>query len=100
IARSRRKNLFRHRHPAMQAVAELREVSRRVFRETEVGQEKPLGLAFQNRSERPSPEFQVDVGRPSRRPNKTMSLDAAARGVTHEGRSLEVLEIADVMRSM
>ena len=65
-----------------------------------MGQEKPPGLAFQNRSERPSPEFQVDVGRRSRRHNKRMSLDADARGVTHEGRSLEVLEIADVMRSM
>src|SRR5690348_6415885 len=100
IARGGPKNFHRHFHPAVQALAKLRDVRRGIVGIAKMRQEHALRFAFQNGGEGAVPDLQVDVRRRSGGHRVGVSLDFYACSVAYECHSFGILEIADVMRSV
>ena len=92
--------LLGERRPAMKPFAEQQDVLGRVFRETEVREEQPLGLALKNRREGSFPDSQVDVRRWSRGHRVGIAFDAHPCRIADESGAFLMIEVADVVRSM
>src|SRR5207237_7932495 len=87
-------------HPAVQPLAELRDVCGGVFGKSKMRQKQTVWFALQNPCEGGIPERQVDVRRRRGRHHVRLPFDAYPCRVTHEGDALDVLEIADVVRGV
>lgn len=85
------------RGPAMQALAKLVEMRRRVVGKGEVGEEKARGAARGNSSKARIPEIEVHIRRRSGGKDEVVALDANAGRVADESDSFCGIEIANVM---